>query len=145
MNFAIMNFPPISKVIIEKSRCEVAPFEQDISQLTKKFKKYISYNFLIFTSKYDAKHVISYEVYYGLIGEKILKLSSQESWPFGPNPAKISILFHKNLPPWDFSIMTLPISEILCVKNERAIVVCGFLTQYMTNLTIVSQVKMEYG
>ena len=25
----------------------------------------------------------------------------------GPNPAQISILFHKNLPPRDFSIMTL--------------------------------------
>ena len=30
----------------------------------------------------------------------------------GPNPAQISILFHKNLPPRDFSIMTLIGSEV---------------------------------
>ena len=32
-----------------------------------------------------------YEDYGGFIGPKILKLSRQESQPFGPNPAQISI------------------------------------------------------
>ena len=63
------------------------------------------------TSKCATNYVISFEVYDGFIGQKILKLWRQESRPFGQNPAQIQpksqFLFHKNLPPRDFSIMTL--------------------------------------
>ena len=36
------------------------------------------------TSKCAADYVISFDVYHGFIGQKILKLWRQESWPFGP-------------------------------------------------------------
>ena len=43
------------------------------------------------TSKCATNHIISFEVYDGFIGQKILKLWRQESQPFGQNPAQISI------------------------------------------------------
>ena len=57
----------------------------------KKLKKNQIIIYFINTSKCAKKYVISYDVYDGFIGEKILKLWRQESWPFGPNPAQISI------------------------------------------------------
>ena len=36
------------------------------------------------TSKFATNYVISFEIYDGSIGQKILKLWRQESWPFGP-------------------------------------------------------------
>ena len=68
-----------AKVIIEKSRGEVSLMEQDT----------ISYIFV--TSKCATNYRDIFEVYNGFIGQKILKLWRQESWPFGPNPAQISI------------------------------------------------------
>ena len=56
----------VSKVIIEKSHGEMSPMGQDT------FLRNI------------------FEVNGGFIGQKILKLCRQESWPFGPNPAQIS-------------------------------------------------------
>ena len=51
----------------------------------------LSYIFLICTSKCAANYAISFEVYDGLIGQKILKLLRRESQPFGLNPDQISI------------------------------------------------------
>ena len=49
----------------------------------------ISYTFD--TSKCASNYIISFEVYDGFIGQKILKLWRQENWPCGPNAAQISI------------------------------------------------------
>ena len=49
----------------------------------------VSYTFD--TSKCATIYRNIFEVYDGFIGQKILKLLRQESWPFGPNPAQISI------------------------------------------------------
>ena len=49
-------------------------------------------------SKCATNCIISFEVYYGFIGQKILKLWRQKSQPFGPNPAQISFLISKKTP-----------------------------------------------
>ena len=58
----------------------------------KKIKAHFqNYHIFFNTSKCAANYVISFEIYDGFIGQKILKLWRQESWPFGLNPAQISI------------------------------------------------------
>jgi hypothetical protein len=55
------------------------------------------------TSKSAANYVISFEVYDGYIGQKILKLWRQESWPSGP---WLSCPYNEN------TLMDLPFSVI---------------------------------
>ena len=58
---------------------------------SKPIKNLKSFFFLISyifdTSKFATNCIISFEVYNGFIGQKILKLLRQESLPFGPNAA----------------------------------------------------------
>ena len=46
------------------------------------------------TSKFAANYVLSFEVYDGFIGQKILKIWRQESWPF--RPVWLSCQYNKN-------------------------------------------------
>ena len=77
------------KVIIYKFHGEVSLMARDlienVSEPIKNWKHFfISYIFDI--SKCATNYIISFEVYDGFIGQKILKLWRQESLPFGPNP-----------------------------------------------------------
>ena len=84
----------LSKVNIEKSCGEVSLMEQDtienVSQPKKSFFLFLI-SYIFDTSKFAKKIFISFEVYDGFIGQKILKLWRQESWPFGPNLNSCSI------------------------------------------------------
>ena len=57
----------------------------------KKFNVVFKVSYIFDTSKCAAWHRNIFEVYDGFIGQKILKLWRQKSWPFGPNTAQISI------------------------------------------------------
>ena len=66
-----------------------------------KFEVFLFFFYVFDTSKCSTCIRIIFEEYGGFIGHKILKLCRQESW------LKSQFLFHKNLPPRNFSIMTL--------------------------------------
>ena len=78
-----------NKVIIEKPCGEVSLMGQDTIEN-------VSYTFD--TSKWATNYRVIFKVYAGFIGEKILKLWRQESRPYGPNPAQISILVPQKSP-----------------------------------------------
>ena len=63
-----------------------------------KYGRFYKISYIFDTSKCAKNDIISFEVYDGFIGQKILKLWRQESWPFGPNPAQISIPVPLNTP-----------------------------------------------
>ena len=52
---------------------------------------FLKFHIFFDTSKCATNYRNIFEAYDGFIGQKILKLWRQESWPFGPNPAQISI------------------------------------------------------
>ena len=57
-------------------------------------------HFLIHQNVPQIKYVISFEVYDGFIGQKILKLCRQESWPFSPGWAANIMRIHS----WTFRL-----------------------------------------
>ena len=65
--------------------------DQDTIENLKVFGFFFQISYIFDTSKCATNCIISFEVYDGFIGQKILKLWRQESQPFGPNPAQISI------------------------------------------------------
>ena len=87
----------MSKVIIEKSRGEGSLLKQDTIENVSKHKFfYFKENKIIFLTSFNAKNVFT--VCNVFLPQKL------------PNRPKF--LFHKNLPPRDFSIMTLETSML---------------------------------
>ena len=68
----------MGKVIIEKSRSEVPLMEQDtienVSEPIKNLKLFLKKSYFLDTSKCATNYIISFELYDGFIGQKILKL-----------------------------------------------------------------------